>query len=113
VKELHPYWLAGRAVQANADLAVAARVAFADADAVEAAIAAAHGARAAMAAFPPDARRDVLEHCVRRFGERSEELALALCIEAGKPIRDARGEVSRLVDTSNWASRRAPAAIAA
>jgi acyl-CoA reductase-like NAD-dependent aldehyde dehydrogenase len=49
--------------------------------------------------MPPYARQEVLEHCVRRFRERSEELALALCIEAGKPIRDARGEVTRLIDT--------------
>jgi acyl-CoA reductase-like NAD-dependent aldehyde dehydrogenase len=41
----------------------------------------------------------VLQHCVRRFEERREELAEALCIEAGKPIRDSRGEVTRLVDT--------------
>ncbi|HWS77837.1 MAG TPA: aldehyde dehydrogenase family protein, partial [Thermomonas sp.] len=68
---------------------------------------AAHAARGAMAAFPPDARRDVLEHCVRRFEARSEELALALCIEAGKPIRDARGEVARLVDTFRIAAGEA------
>jgi acyl-CoA reductase-like NAD-dependent aldehyde dehydrogenase len=60
-----------------------------------------------MAAFPPDARRDVLEHCARRFSERQEELALALCIEAGKPIRDARGEVTRLVDTFRIAAGEA------
>src|SRR5690606_25167836 len=103
----YPYYLAGRAVAANTDLEVldkysgkvATRVAFADAATVRKALVAAHGARAAMAAFPPDARRDVLEHCVRRFSERSDELALALCIEAGKPISDARGEVARLIDT--------------
>lgn len=112
---IYPYYLAGRPVQANTDLdvldkysgKVAARVALADAGAIDAAIAAAHAARGAMAAFPPDARRDVLEHCVRRFGERSEELALALCIEAGKPIRDARGEVSRLIDTFRIAAGEA------
>jgi acyl-CoA reductase-like NAD-dependent aldehyde dehydrogenase len=60
-----------------------------------------------MAAFPPDARRDVLEHCVRRFDERREELALALCIEAGKPIKDARGEVTRLIDTFRIAAGEA------
>ncbi|HEX2595068.1 MAG TPA: aldehyde dehydrogenase family protein, partial [Luteimonas sp.] len=94
----YPYYLANKAVATNTDLEVldkytgkpATRVALADATAVDAAIAAAHAARDAMAAFPPDARRDVLEHCVRRFSERQEELALALCIEAGKPIRDAR-----------------------
>jgi len=41
----------------------------------------------------------VLMHCVRRFTERADELAEALCIEAGKPIRDSRGEVTRLIDT--------------
>ena len=107
LKASYPYYLANRAVAANTDLAVldkysgdvATRVALADAAVVDRAIGAAWDARAAMAAFPPDARRDVLEHCVRRFGERQEALALALCIEAGKPIRDARGEVTRLIDT--------------
>ena len=107
MKKHWPYYLANQPVRANLGLDVidkysgerVARAAYADAAAIEQAIAAAHGAREAMAAFPPDARRDVLEHCVRRFEARSEELALALCIEAGKPIRDARGEVARLVDT--------------
>jgi acyl-CoA reductase-like NAD-dependent aldehyde dehydrogenase len=52
-----------------------------------------------MAHFPSYARREVLAHCASRFAERAEELAQALRIEAGKPIRDARGEVTRLVDT--------------
>ena len=49
----------------------------------------------------------VLEHCVRSFEERAEELALALCIEAGKPIRDSRGEVTRLIDTFKIAAGEA------
>ena len=115
MKKRWPYYLANAPLQANADLGVfdkfsgerVARVAFADAAAIDAAIAAAHAAREAMAAFPPDARRDVLEHCARRFSARSEELALALCIEAGKPIRDARGEVTRLIDTFRIAAGEA------
>ena len=115
MKKRWPYYLANRPVQANAALEVfdkfsgerVARTAFADADAIEAAIAAAHAAREPMAAFPPDARRDVLEHCVARFQARSEELALVLCIEAGKPIRDARGEVTRLIDTFRIAAGEA------
>jgi acyl-CoA reductase-like NAD-dependent aldehyde dehydrogenase len=110
-----PYYLAGRAVAPNADLAVhdkysgevAAHVALADAAAVDQAIAAAHASREAMAAFAPDARRDVLEHCVRRFRERAGELAQLLCAEAGKPIRDARGEVTRLIDTFHEAAGEA------
>ena len=50
----------------------------------------------AMAAYE---RQQVLQHCVARFTERAEELALALCVEAGKPIKDSRGEVGRLIDT--------------
>ncbi len=115
LKKSYPYYLAGTPVAANTDLVVldkysgkpATRVAMADAAAVGQAIDAACDARAAMAAFPPDARRAVLEHCVKRFREREEELARVLCIEAGKPIRDARGEVARLVETFRIAAEEA------
>jgi acyl-CoA reductase-like NAD-dependent aldehyde dehydrogenase len=111
----YPYYLAGKAVAANTDLEVldkysgkrATRVAFADAVVVRKAIVAAHKARGAMAALPHDARRGVLEHCVDRFTERRDELAMALCIEAGKPIKDARGEVERLIDTFRIAAGEA------
>ncbi len=103
----YPYYLANRAVFANQDLAVtdkftgevATRVALADAAAIDAGIAAADAATEAMRRFPAYRRQEVLMHCVSRFTERFEEFALALCIEAGKPIQDARGEVSRLIDT--------------
>jgi len=107
LKDRYPYYLASEAVYANADLEVtdkysgrvATRVALADAAAIDAGIAAAVEAQEAMAAFPPYKRQDVLMHCVKRFTERFEEIALALCIEAGKPIKDARGEATRLIDT--------------
>lgn len=115
LKKSYPYYLAGKPVAANTDLVVlnkytgkpATRVALADAEAIEQAIDAACKAREAMAAFPPDARRDVLAHCVKRFQEREEELAKVLCIEAGKPIRDARGEVTRLIETFRVAAEEA------
>jgi acyl-CoA reductase-like NAD-dependent aldehyde dehydrogenase len=44
---------------------------------------------------------------VARFKERAEELAVALCEEAGKPIKDARGEVTRLIDTFQIAAEEA------
>ncbi len=111
----YPYYLANRPRQPNADLAVTdkysgeivARVALADAVAVEEAIAAAVRATGPMRRLAPYARQEVLEHCVRRFRERAEELALALCIEAGKPIRDARGEVARLIETFKAAAEEA------
>jgi acyl-CoA reductase-like NAD-dependent aldehyde dehydrogenase len=110
-----PIYIAGRAVTTGDGLDVidkysgrmAAQVSRADAADVEHAIAGAHRGRAAMAAFPPDARRDVLEHCVMRFIERRDELADLLCTEAGKPIRDSRGEVDRLIDTFRIAAGEA------
>lgn len=111
----YPYYLANAPVQANLDLEVrdkysgevATRVALADAEALEAAIAAAARAAEPMRRLPAFERREVLEHCARRFRERAEELAQALCVEAGKPIRDARGEVVRLVETFRVAAEEA------
>ena len=60
-----------------------------------------------MRAMPPFARQKVLQHCVARFRERHDELAMALCVEAGKPIKDAEGEVTRLVDTFEVAAEEA------
>jgi acyl-CoA reductase-like NAD-dependent aldehyde dehydrogenase len=78
---------------------VATRVALPDAAALEKAIAAATAAAPAMKRFRPYERQAVLEHCVRRFHERRDELAYALCVEAGKPINDSIGEVTRLIET--------------
>lgn len=86
---------------------VATRVALADAGVIERAIAAAQAAEPAMRALPPYARQAVLEQCIARFRERFDELALALCVEAGKPIRDAEGEVTRLIDTFRVAAEEA------
>jgi acyl-CoA reductase-like NAD-dependent aldehyde dehydrogenase len=107
LKNTYPYYLASKAVFANTDLEVtdkytgkvATRVALADAKAIDEAIGAATATQEAMQAFPPYARQAVLNHCVKRFQERFEEISQALCVEAGKPIKDARGEVTRLIDT--------------
>ncbi|MBF6603098.1 MAG: aldehyde dehydrogenase family protein, partial [Sphingorhabdus sp.] len=48
-----------------------------------------------------------LQHCVDRFKERYDELAYSLCVEAGKPIKDAEGEVGRLIDTFRIAAEEA------
>ena len=102
-----PYYLANQAVAANEALAVhdkytgevAFRVAQADAATLERAIVHAAAAAEPMRRLPAYARQAILQHCVARITARSEELARILCIEAGKPIRDARGEVTRLADT--------------
>ena len=54
---------------------------------VQEAIAQAHASAKAMAALPSYKRKAILEHAVTQMHERSEELALALCAEAGKPIK--------------------------
>ena len=107
LRESYPYYLANRAESPNRDLAVidkysgreATRVALADEAAIDRAIAAAADAARPMRELKAYQRQAVLQHCVRRFSERADELAESLCIEAGKPIRDSRGEVSRLIDT--------------
>ena len=112
LKAAYPYYLANQAIYANQDLivtdkytgAIATRVALANAVVIDQAIAAAVQAQAPMAQMAAYERQQVLDHCVLRFRERAEELAQSLCIEAGKPIKDARGEVTRLIDTFRIAS---------
>ncbi len=110
--ETYPFYLANQPEQPNTALVVtdkftgqpATKVAMADSTAIDRGIAAAVVAAEPFARMPPYERQRVLSHCVKRFTERAEELAQALRIEAGKPIKDSRGEVSRLVDTFRIAS---------
>jgi acyl-CoA reductase-like NAD-dependent aldehyde dehydrogenase len=111
-----PYYLAGEAVFANTDLKVtdkysgevAYEVPLATPDVLDQAIAAAVDATDAMRKMTVYERQAVLEHCIKRFTERQDELAEALCIEAGKPINDAKGEVGRLIDTFKIAAEETP-----
>ncbi|WP_088310390.1 aldehyde dehydrogenase family protein [Novosphingobium sp. B 225] len=115
LQEVYPLYLNNRAVQPNADLAVtdkytgeiAFRTALATPDVIDAAIAGAVRAAEPMAQLASFERQGVLDHCVRRFRERFDELAYALCVEAGKPIKDAEGEVTRLIDTFRIAAEEA------
>ena len=107
IKENWPYYIANKPCEPNHDLEVtdkftgdvAARVALADTKAIEEGIAGCVAAAEPFAEMRPYERQQVLNHCVARFTERFDELAMSLCIEAGKPIKDSRGEVSRLIDT--------------
>lgn len=107
LKDIYPLYLNNKAEQPNADLEVtdkftgevAFRCAQADAETIDAGIQGAVAAAEPMARMASYERQAVLQHCVDRFRERSEELAYALCVEAGKPIKDSEGEVSRLIDT--------------
>ncbi|HTV84088.1 MAG TPA: aldehyde dehydrogenase family protein [Dyella sp.] len=111
----YPYYLANQAQTSKTMMdvldkfsgKVATRVAVPDAGATEKAIKAAVKAAAPMRDFRPWARQAVLQHCAKRFEERKDELALALCIEAGKPIKDSAGEVTRLIETFRIAAEEA------
>lgn len=99
--------LAGELTSPNFDLEVrdkftgevATTVPLADSGHVELAIQAAHESRHEVQSLKPHQRQKILQHCANRFEKRFEELASVLCCEAGKPIKDSRGEVSRLIDT--------------
>ena len=107
LKDTYPLYLANEARQPNADLEVtdkysgkvAFRCAQADSATIDAGIAAAAEAAGPMARMASFERQSVLQHCVDRFRQRFDELAFALCVEAGKPIKDSEGEVTRLIDT--------------
>jgi len=115
LKDTYPLYLNNRAVQPNTLLEVtdkytgevAFRTALATPDVIEEAIAGAVRAAQPMAEMASYERQAVLDHCVMRFRERFDELAYALCVEAGKPIRDAEGEVTRLIDTFRIAAEEA------
>ncbi|NKB23643.1 MAG: aldehyde dehydrogenase family protein [Kiritimatiellae bacterium] len=107
LKEKYPFYLANKPESPNQDLEVvdkysgevATRIAMASPADIDRAIEAAVNARKPMESIPAYERQAILMHCVKRFEERANELASSLCIEAGKPIKDAQGEVSRLIDT--------------
>jgi acyl-CoA reductase-like NAD-dependent aldehyde dehydrogenase len=115
LKSTYPLYLANEARQPNSDLEVtdkysgkvAFRVALADSATIDAGIAAAVEAAGPMARMASYERQAVLRHCVERFTERFDELAHALCVEAGKPINDSEGEVGRLIDTFRIAAEEA------
>ena len=111
----YPLYLANRPTFTQNELpvtdkysgAVVTKVALADRSTIERAIDAARRGAPTFAKLPAFARQEALDHCVKRFRERANELAESLAIEAGKPIRDARGEVTRLIDTFRVASEEA------
>jgi len=112
LRETYPFYFANSPQAPNSDLEVTdkysgdvvTRVAMADEKTLEDAIEAASMAAGPMREMRPFERQRALRHCVNRFSERADELARALCVEAGKPIRDSRGEVTRLIETFSIAA---------
>ena len=108
LQDVYPLYLNNKAVQPNADLAVtdkftgevAFHTALATPDIIDAAIAGAVRAAEPFAAMASYERQAVLEHCVKRFRERFDELAWALCVEAGKKkvVLELGGNAAVVVD---------------
>ncbi|MGY1642697.1 aldehyde dehydrogenase family protein [Geodermatophilus sp. SYSU D00703] len=110
-----PYWVAGRPATGTEVLEVtsphdgtpAGRTTLAGPEDVEAAVAAAHEARADCAATPAHVRAAALDSVSRRLAERSEEVAALITAESGKPLKWARLEVARAVSTFRWGAEEA------
>lgn len=108
----YPLYVAGKALKTGHWLEVKnkfsgatfARVAVADQDILEKAIAAAQKAEAPMAELKPFQKQKILLHCVQRFNELREELTEILIQEGGKPRTAAAAEVERLINTFQLAA---------
>jgi acyl-CoA reductase-like NAD-dependent aldehyde dehydrogenase len=99
---VHGQWKQGettvRVVNPFTGQAVADVVQAAESD-LEQAVASTTSAATAMAALPGHARYNVLQEIAALIYRRREEFASTITAEAGKPITDARREVSRAVQT--------------
>jgi len=107
-------WTAGEAwaeVRSPFDGTVVAAVAQAGAADVEAALAFASAGRRAVAAQSSGERRGVLRGIVDGLGRRAAELTEVLVQESGKPVRAARAEVTRAIETFTLAAAEVSAPV--
>jgi acyl-CoA reductase-like NAD-dependent aldehyde dehydrogenase len=93
-------------VRSPYDGTVVGRVAEGDAALVDRAAKAAQEAFES-ADFPQHERAAVLDRAARLVAERVDDLALAIAAEAGKPLKTARVEASRCVDTLTFSATEA------
>ncbi|MBI2890483.1 MAG: aldehyde dehydrogenase family protein [Nitrospirae bacterium] len=74
---------------------------------VEEAVSAAERALPVLGKLPAHRRSAILEETAKRIEALGEELARTITLESGKPIKDARGEVGRAVQTFRFAAGEA------
>ncbi|MBU9720047.1 aldehyde dehydrogenase family protein [Bacillus alkalicola] len=84
-----------------------AKVPLASEEDVDKAIQAAFEAKREMKNLPAHQRADILENVSKLIEENREQCARTISIEAGKPIKTARGEVTRTIMTYKFASEEA------
>ncbi|MFE2013410.1 aldehyde dehydrogenase family protein [Streptomyces sp. NPDC059491] len=111
----HAFWLAGREATGEAtfdvtnsyDGRLVGKVSVPTEAQVEEAVAAAHAVVDEFAATPAHVRAAALDHVSKRLAERTEEIALLISAENGKPVKWARGEVGRAVSVFRFAAEEA------
>jgi acyl-CoA reductase-like NAD-dependent aldehyde dehydrogenase len=115
LKSRYPFYLGSKPVLNGADLPVTNKytgeivstVTKADRNAIEKAIELAVSAAKPMKELPSYKKQEILYQVIDRITKRKDELAQVLAIEAGKPIRDSHGEITRLIDTFRIAAEEA------
>jgi acyl-CoA reductase-like NAD-dependent aldehyde dehydrogenase len=111
----YPFFLGGRWLRSDTPLPVVypydgstfARTWLANAEDLERATQAAVAATGAMRALPAYRRAGILHAASRELVERRKEIGRILCMEVGKPIRDAVAEVERAAMTFEVAAEEA------
>ncbi|MFJ2114621.1 MULTISPECIES: aldehyde dehydrogenase family protein [unclassified Streptomyces] len=111
----HAFWLAGRQatgedtfeVTSPWDGRLVGTVSVPTDAQIEEAVAAAHAVLEEFAGTPAHVRAAALDHVSRRLAERTEEIALLISAENGKPMKWARGEVGRAVSVFRFAAEEA------
>ncbi len=87
---------------------VLAAVADASIEDGDAALAAAHRAQESWGRTPPRERAEILRRAFELVTARTEDFALAMTLEMGKPLAEARGEVAYGAEFLRWFSEEAP-----
>ncbi len=82
-------------------------VADADADDAMATLDAAVGAQADWAAHPPRERGEILRRAWELITERSDELALLMTLEMGKPLAESQAEIAYAAEFFRWFAEEA------
>jgi succinate-semialdehyde dehydrogenase/glutarate-semialdehyde dehydrogenase len=72
------------------------------------ALAAAHAAQPSWGRTPPRARAEILRRAFDLVTARADDFALLMTLEMGKPLAEARGEVSYGSEFLRWFSEEAP-----
>lgn len=73
----------------------------------EEAIQAANSAAEIMAKMPAHRRAEILDHVVNIMERRKEELVRILALEAAKPVKTAKGEIARTIQTYKFSAMEA------